>query len=256
LSTIPETIAPILSALRTLPVWILVGLAIAGWILLFSPTFADIDLATFRHQWGAWAWIEAITFSALAVARIAEAGIQGYRSHKATVAGRRVLTFVPLHQHSWWNLAKQQQDESYVSQIHLDVQVTNLSDYPVKIVKVELLRPKTELLHATASLPGMGTPYHSPDYPVPDGATGRASVHIMARGALAGQGRPLGLKIRITDHLGTKYMLPRVSIKSVNSLGPKLSIGQRLQPLTSRLSRRHEIEGSKLNFLVSNHASS
>ena len=215
MSTIPETIAPILSALRTLPVWILAGLAVAGWILLFSPAFADIDLASFRHQWGVWVWVEAIAFSALSVARLTEAGIQGYRFHKATVAERRVLTFVPLHQQSWWNLAKQQ-DESYVTQIHMEVQVTNLSEYPVKIVKVELLRPKTELLHATASLPGMGTPYHSPDYPVPDGATGRASVHLMARGALASQGRPLAVKVRITDHLGTTYMLPRVSLKSAN----------------------------------------
>jgi hypothetical protein len=244
LSTIPDSIAPILAALRTLPVWILVGLAVAGWIVLFSPSFTDIDLASFRHQWGVWVWIEAIAFSALSIARLTEAGIQGYRSHKVTVAERRVLSFVPLHQQSWWNLAKQQ-DDGLLTQFSMDVQVTNVSEHPVKIVKVELLRPKTELLHAAISLPVAGTPYHSSEYPVPDGATGRASIHIMARGALACQGRPLGVTIRLTDHFGTTYTLPRVSIKSVNPVGEKLSIRQRLRLLTSHLSRQHEIDGSK-----------
>ena len=70
------------------------------------------------------------------IARLTDAGIQGYRSHKATVAGRRILSFVPLLQQGWWNLAKQQ-DDSAVSQIHMEVQVTNNTEHPVKIVKVE-----------------------------------------------------------------------------------------------------------------------
>ena len=52
-----------LSTLRTLPVWMLGGLALAGYAVLFAPAFGGIDPADFRIQWGVWVWIEALTFS-------------------------------------------------------------------------------------------------------------------------------------------------------------------------------------------------
>jgi len=53
MSDIPVTaVSSFLSVLRTLPVWLLAGLAVAGYAILFAPAFAGIDPADFRTQWG------------------------------------------------------------------------------------------------------------------------------------------------------------------------------------------------------------
>ena len=61
-------VGPFLSVLRTLPVWVLAGLALAGYAVLFIPAFGGIDPTGFRTQWGVWVWIEALVFSVLALA--------------------------------------------------------------------------------------------------------------------------------------------------------------------------------------------
>jgi len=148
-SDLPGALASILSALTTLPVWLLLGLAIVGWVIIFAPTLGNIDMGAFRHEWGPWVWIGAIAFSILFVARAAEACVWAYWSHREIVAGRRVLRFVPLQQQSWWHLAKQQ-DDSYISQIKTDIHISNISDRPIEIVNVHLFRPRTEIVRAVA----------------------------------------------------------------------------------------------------------
>ena len=212
MSDLSGAVAPFLSTLRTLPVWILIGLAVVGWIVLFAPAASGIELASFRQQWGVWVWIESIAFSVLSVARVAEAGFRAYWSHKTAAAARRVLRFVPLHDQCWWHLAKQQ-DDSYVSQIRMDIQVSNTSERPVQIIKVQLLRPRAELLQADASLPMRGSPYHSFDHPAPPRGTERAAVHILVRGALAAAGKPLRIALRITDQYGEEYTLRNLTVK-------------------------------------------
>ncbi len=199
-------IGPFLSVLRTLPLWILIGLAMAGYAVLFAPTFGGISAEPFRQQWGIWVWVEAISFSVLSLMRIIDAAIRGYWLRKKASDARRVLRFVPLHRQCWWHLAKQQ-DDSYISQISIHVQASNISDRTVQIVKVRLLRPRAELLHADALLPMRGSPYHSNRHPVPPHGTEPASVHIMMRGALAAQGTPIRVALGITDHYGEEYKI-------------------------------------------------
>jgi hypothetical protein len=105
-----SAVGPILSALRTLPIWVLAGLALAGYAVLFVPAFGGIDPKSFRAQWGVAIWIEALTFSMLTVARALEVAVSSYLLHRKAPEARRALRLVPRHQQCWWHLAKQQDD--------------------------------------------------------------------------------------------------------------------------------------------------
>jgi hypothetical protein len=118
-----NTIGPFLSVLRTLPLWILAGLAAAGYAALFAPEFGGVELKPIRQQWGAWFWVEAITFSILVVACAIDALVTYALARRRARADRRALCLVPRHSQSWWHLARQQ-DDIYISSISLDVEAT------------------------------------------------------------------------------------------------------------------------------------
>ncbi len=149
------------------------------------------------------------------------------RSYKKAANARHVLRFVPLHSQRWWHLAKQP-DESFCSQIALDVQVTNISSAPVRIVMVSLIKPKAKILHAVASLPVPGTHYHSFEQPVPPHRTTRAGIHIMARGKLAAQGSPICITLGFTDQYGQEYKLKNITIETRDKPIPKIKIKERI----------------------------
>ena len=149
------------------------------------------------------------------------------RSYKKIADARHVLRFVPLHRQRWWHLAKQQ-DESFCSQITLDVQATNISSDPVRIVKISLIKPKATILHAEALLPVRGTSYHSFKEPVPPRGTTTASIHIMARGKLAAQGSPICITLGITDQYGQEYKLKNIIIETHDKPIPKNIIKERI----------------------------
>jgi hypothetical protein len=104
------TVNDILSTLRKLPVWMLGGLALAGYAVLFLPGFAGINPGQFRTQYGVWVWIEAVSLSILALTRGLDTAVEGYRARRRLAEARRVLRLVPLHHQCWWYLAKQQDD--------------------------------------------------------------------------------------------------------------------------------------------------
>ena len=47
-----EAVTPFLRTLRSLPIWSLVGLALAGFAVLFIPPFGGINPSSFRASWG------------------------------------------------------------------------------------------------------------------------------------------------------------------------------------------------------------
>ena len=227
----------ILSTVRKLPVWMLLGLALAGFAILFLPSFGGINLGQFRTQYGVWVWIEAVTFSILAVARSLDAGISAYLERRK-MAATRALRLVPLHHQCWWHLAEQQ-DRSLISQIRVDIEAANLSDQPVRIVKASLIRPKTkgELVHSDVSLPRAGSPYHSNQHAVPPHGAVTAALHLMVRGALARQGKPLRVTFGITDQFGDEYRLKRIVLKSTQPILPRRPWYRRLGHSFGRLFR-------------------
>jgi hypothetical protein len=209
---------PLLSGLRQLPVWLLGGLALAGYAVIFAPSFGGIDPAEFRSQWGVWARIWALTFSALTIARGLDIGVKTYSEHRKALEARRVLRLVrrdhpwPLRR-GWWHLAKQQ-DGSLVSQISLDLEMTNLSDYPVQITKVRLVRPKPkgEPLTADLSLPVAGSSYYSCEHPILPRSTVEAHLHMLVPGAVTRQGKRIRATFGFTDQFDCEYRLRRVLI--------------------------------------------
>ncbi|MGA9601874.1 MAG: hypothetical protein WBS22_16760 [Methylocystis sp.] len=77
-----SAISPILSALRTLPIWILCGLALAGLAILYAPAFGGIDPSGFRKDLGVRIWVGTIVCTALAVVRLIEFCITSYATHR------------------------------------------------------------------------------------------------------------------------------------------------------------------------------
>jgi hypothetical protein len=187
-------VSQIISILRTLPVWVLAGLAFAGYAILFLPGFAGVNPEPYRAKYGIFIWIEAVSFSILAITRALDSSITAYGARRKMAADRRALRLVPLHHQCWWHLAKQQ-DNSFVSQIRVDIEAANVTDQPVRIVKASLIRPRSkgDLLYADVSLPMAGSPYHDPRHPVPPHDSVTADLNLMVRGSLAPQGKSLQL---------------------------------------------------------------
>ncbi len=226
-----------LTALRTLPVWLLGGLALAGYVVLFAPAFGNVDAAGFRTAWGIWAWVWALVFSTLALARSIDAAVSRYLLHRKTIEAHRVLRLVQSDHQSWWHLAKQQ-DDSFVSQISLDIEAINLTDRPVRIIKARLIRPRVKgeaLIQAMVTLPMKGSPYHDDKHPVPPHDTVTASLHVMVRGRLAPQGTPLRVTLGITDQFGYEHRLKGIVIRTHDLNPPKLPWKARLASVFGNL---------------------
>jgi hypothetical protein len=137
-------------------------------------------------------------------------------------------------------LAKQQ-DDSFISQIRMDIEAANVTDQPVRIVKASLIRPKTkgELVHSDVSLPMAGSPYHSSRHAVPPRDTVTAGLHLMVRGALAWQGRPIRVTFAITDQFGDEYRLKGIVIRTHDPEVPKPPWSHRFISGLQKLVRVH-----------------
>jgi hypothetical protein len=57
----------LLSVLQSLPLWLFIALAFAGYGALFIPGFGGADLTAFRREWGWVCWLDAITFTIFSV---------------------------------------------------------------------------------------------------------------------------------------------------------------------------------------------
>jgi hypothetical protein len=212
--TTANALSSLLGIVRKLPIWMLSGLAIAGIAVLFVPPLGGIDLTEFRKLWGVWIWIGTLTALALTVTCLIEAGVTQYLAYRKYRASRRVLQFVPRLRESWWHLAKQQ-DDTFISQLTLSTEVTNLTGQPVRLVKARLIRPKMkgELVHEDVSLPMDGSPYHSNAHAVPANRSATAVIHLMVRGTAAAAGRYVHATVGITDQFGVEYRLKGITLK-------------------------------------------
>lgn len=230
MSGIGAEVPAFLSALRALPLWIILGLALAGYAVLFAPPFADVELAVFRRTWGVWVWVEAVFFTVLFVVGICDWAISAFSAHRRDQAARHILRLIPLSRQSWWHLAKQQ-DDSFVSQIDFECQITNTTDRAVQLVKVRLLRPRSKQLNAFVLLPMDGSLYHRHDFPVRPHSTVTASIHLMVRGALATQGKPIRITVSVTDQFGEEYKLKHLTVVTLDPPATAPALLARLRTL-------------------------
>ena len=232
----PDAVSRFLTVLRTLPVWLLAGIAAAAWALLYVPPFGGVDLISFRTAWGVWIAIAAVVFSVLTATRALDLIIATWRVHRRRKSLTRALRFVPLHHRCWWHLAKQR-DDSFISQIGLHVEASNVTDRPVRILRTRLVYPRARggVAHAEVLLPMAGSPYHSSRHAVPPHDVVTASVHIMARGILARQGKPLRVTLGLTDQFGDEYLLRRISIPTHDAPLAEMPFAERLNKAWQRL---------------------
>jgi hypothetical protein len=234
-----SAISSFLAVLRSLPSWLLAAVALAAYALLFAPSFGGVDPSEFRTQWGVWIWSTAVAFTILALVRALDEGARAWLAYRGA-GDRRALRLVPLHGQSFWHVAKQR-DDSYNSQIGLQVEAANLTDGPVRIVKVRLSRPRGyDLIHADASLPMAGSPYHDPRHPIPPHGTSTASIHVMMRGELGTQGESLRISLIVTDQFGDEYRLKRIVVPTHDKRRPPSSWRERIRSLTVPFFRMRE----------------
>ena len=230
---LPGSVAAALSALRALPLWFLVGLAATGWItmwFLFAVQIRAVDVGAFRQDWGIWIGIATLAFSLLALGRSADMAVVEYLRRGSIRDARRTQRLIPLPRQSWWHLAKQR-DDSFITQVNITCQVSNTGNRPVRLVNVRLIRPRAKEISAFVTLPSEGSPYHSPNHAVPAHDTAPASIHLMIRGAVGAQGKPLRVTFGIFDQFGEEYRL-RFSVPSHDRPLPPLSIRDRFRPVT------------------------
>ena len=233
----------LLSALRALPLWLFIGLAASAYAILFVPAFAGVDPTALRQTWGPWVWAWAVAFTTLSVVGGIDRGVQVLKTRAATRRERRSLQLVPLDHQRWWHLAKQQ-DGSFISQISLNCQVTNLTGRPVQIVKTRIIRPKSKA-QSFVTLPIQGSPYHSPTHPVLGHDTVEASVNVMAHRLLGRQGKPIRVTLGLTDQFGEEYRLKNLIIETHDAPPPPLSLADRAYHLRKSFaclfgSKKHE----------------
>jgi hypothetical protein len=74
-----------------------------------------------------------------------------------------------------------------------------------------------------------GSPYHSHEHPVPPHGTVTAAVHVLTRGILAAQGKPVRITLAITDQFGGDYTLRGVTIKTNDPPRRKPTVSERWQ---------------------------
>jgi hypothetical protein len=204
-----ETGGRAVALLRKLEVWVLLALAAIFGVLMYVPT----PLLAYRD----WLFVGVIVCVVFAVARSVDRYIQYLRDKSS----KRALRLVARDRPSTWYAAKQR-DDTFISQITLEVDATNLTDQDVRMVRVRLVRPRRhgELLHGDVSLPKAGSPYHSHEHPVPARDTITGSLHIMVHGKIGRAGRPVSATIEITDQYGDRYRLKRLLLSPMNPKDP------------------------------------
>jgi hypothetical protein len=204
-----ETGGRAVAILRKLEVWVLVALAVIFGLLMYVPT----PVVVYRD----WLFVGVVVCAVFAAGR----SIDRYIQHLRDKSSKRALRLVARDRPSTWYAAKQR-DDTFVSQIMLEVDATNVADQDVRMVRVRLVRPRRhgELLHGDISLPKAGSPYYSQDHPVPARDTITGALHIMVRGKLGRLGKPVHATIEITDQYGDRYRLKRLVLSPMNPKEP------------------------------------
>src|SRR2546426_5971896 len=119
---------------KALPLWLLIGLAVASGLLLFFPAIAASVPAVARP----WIVLAGVVFGVLALARALGTLIQKISAWKASADRRRRFYLMPEPQQSHWSSSKQP-DDSVVTQIAAHLLVKNRTPEPLALVRTRLI---------------------------------------------------------------------------------------------------------------------
>jgi hypothetical protein len=74
----------LLAVLHSLPLWLFVALAGAGYGALFLPAFGGADIVELRQQWAPYSWLDATIFTIFALTCAADLIAKGLSAHIKT----------------------------------------------------------------------------------------------------------------------------------------------------------------------------
>ncbi|MGA7261200.1 MAG: hypothetical protein WA709_19415 [Stellaceae bacterium] len=79
----------LLAVLHSLPLWLFVALAAAGYGALFLPPLGGADIVELRQQWAPYFWLDATIFTVFALSCAADLTAKGINAHVRTRNNRR-----------------------------------------------------------------------------------------------------------------------------------------------------------------------
>lgn len=204
-----DAIGRVLEALRNAPLWILIGLALSGYGVLFIPAFGGIALDEFRAKWGAFAWAAAITFSIMSVARGADL--------IAKAIGRsKPLHLVPRPAESSWTAG--QAGVRPISFLWIKLDATNDTEYPVRLASARLIGIGMEKTtqHSVVLVPEKETGIHGSKNAVPPHVPVTVTVHFRVWGVPSDLRMTRRVSLVITDQFDNKYRIRGLKLSSRN----------------------------------------
>ncbi len=172
-----------LEVIKDLPLWVLAGLTIAALMLLFAPGIAPVVPAA----WRPWLIAAAVLFGALAITRAAALLIEQVPKWRSARAKRRKFHITANEQQSFWHSPKQP-DGSIMTQVAARLLVKNLTDEPLTLVGVRLLKPRIrgEIASSDVSVRAVDRNIYgdafSSGHGIPPRMALPASAHLMIRG--------------------------------------------------------------------------
>jgi hypothetical protein len=197
--------AKTLEVLKDLPLWLLAGLAISAAVLVKVPS-----LPTSARPW---VIIAGVVFGVLTAVRGAALLVEWMRSWKKGREERKRFHLTADPQQNFWSSAKQG-DGSIVTQVVTRLAVKNLTDEPIGLAHVRLLKPKIpgEIVHEDVSVRAVGSNLYGTaaqsGHVIPPRTFLPASASVLVRGVPRWKlGSEVDVKIAITDDEGHQQRL-------------------------------------------------
>jgi hypothetical protein len=176
-------VSKVVAVIKDLPLWLLGGIAASAIALLLVPSITR-QLPDPFHPWLV---IVAVVSGTLTIFRLISVTHGKLMERLASQSKRRTFHITPDPLQGRWHITRQV-DDSMTTQIMLRGLVKNLTDAPLGLATLRLIKPRIEgeVLHADVSVPRAGsnvygTATHS-GHQVPPKGSVPVSIHIMLRG--------------------------------------------------------------------------
>jgi hypothetical protein len=139
----------LLAVVKDVPFWVLAGCAAGADVMLFVPAISSELPKDFRS----WLIVFAVLSNILAVARVIDVSLGVLSGLRKSRAAKRTFHLSSDDIQARWSTHKQR-DDSMTTQINAWFLVKNLTDAPLGLVALRLIKPKIhgEVLHASIAV--------------------------------------------------------------------------------------------------------
>jgi hypothetical protein len=205
--------AKILQSIRDTPLFVLVALAAASWIVLLPPARLGVDPGPAINEWRSDAFVSAAVFTMLSLARALERLGSAVRQARTAARAARRLSFNAAPQFALVNKSKQT-DGTFTTQLLIDIEVLNHSSAAVGLAGATLARPcapRARVLHMDVCVLSVssGTPGHR--YLLGPNSLTLVRLHCILRGVYALPGSRAQFVVH--DTAGNHHRFPPMRLK-------------------------------------------